>query len=139
MAADKIRKTLDDISAATEAQLSGVKDHIHFTLQQAYFKCAYECFDRTKSQEEIDNCVEYCSVPVLKAQYLMEDETANLAEKMRRALMVCQDKFIGAEEKGDDALRAMESCLEVSVQHFSKTLPHIVRELKTSLGIESND
>ncbi|CAH9077498.1 unnamed protein product [Cuscuta epithymum] len=69
----------------------------------------------------------------------MEDETANLAENMRMALMVCQEKFLGAEHKEDDALKVMESCLEVSVQHFSKTLPHIVRELKTSLGIESND
>lgn len=50
-------------------------------LQQAYFKCAYECFDRRKTQEEIGNCVEYCSVPVLKAHYLVEDETAKFAVK----------------------------------------------------------
>lgn len=45
--------------------------------QQAYFKCAYECFDRRRKREEIDNCVEYCSVPVLQAQNLVENEMAN--------------------------------------------------------------
>lgn len=45
-------------------------------LQQSYFKCAYECFDRRMKQEEISNCVEHCSVPVLKAQNLVETEMA---------------------------------------------------------------
>lgn len=45
-------------------------------LQQAYFKCAYECFDRTRKQEEITNCVEHCSVPVVRAQQHFENEMA---------------------------------------------------------------
>ena len=44
--------------------------------QQAYFKCAYECFDRRRKNEEISNCVEHCSVPVLQAQNLVESEMA---------------------------------------------------------------
>lgn len=42
--------------------------------QKAYFKCAYECFDRKRRQEDINNCVEYCSVPVLNANNLVETE-----------------------------------------------------------------
>lgn len=45
-------------------------------LQQAYFKCAHECFDRRRKHDEISNCVEHCSVPVLKAQNLVENEMA---------------------------------------------------------------
>lgn len=45
-------------------------------LQQAYFKCAYECFDRRRKQEEISNCVEHCSVPVLNANNMVETEMA---------------------------------------------------------------
>lgn len=45
-------------------------------LQQAYFKCAYECFDRRRSQQEISNCVENCSVPVVTAQQRVEGEMA---------------------------------------------------------------
>lgn len=45
-------------------------------MQQAYFKCAYECFDRRRRQEEISNCVENCSVPVVKAQQHVENEMA---------------------------------------------------------------
>ncbi|THG09053.1 hypothetical protein TEA_010284 [Camellia sinensis var. sinensis] len=44
--------------------------------EQAYFRCAYECFDRRRTQDEINNCVENCSVPVLKAQNLVETEMA---------------------------------------------------------------
>lgn len=134
-ATDAMRKTLYEITAATEAQLSGVKDHIHYTLQQAYFKCAYECFHRTKSQEEIENCVEHCSVPVLKAKYFVEDETANFAEEVKRALMVCQDKFVDAKQQEGDAMRALESCIDASMQGFSKTLPLFVKGLETSIGI----
>lgn len=45
-------------------------------VQQAYFKCAYECFDRRRNQEEISNCVEHCSVPVVKSQHHFENEMA---------------------------------------------------------------
>jgi hypothetical protein len=46
------------------------------TLQQAYFKCAYECFDRRRSHDEISNCVENCSVPVVRSQQMVENEMA---------------------------------------------------------------
>lgn len=49
---------------------------IYKCLQQAYFKCAYECFDRKRRQDEISNCVEHCSVPVVSAQQLVENEMA---------------------------------------------------------------
>lgn len=47
-----------------------------YWLQQAYFKCAYECFDRSRKQEEISSCVEHCSVPVVRAQQHFENEMA---------------------------------------------------------------
>ncbi|KAL0731597.1 hypothetical protein Bca4012_027691 [Brassica carinata] len=48
-----------------------------FELQnQAYFKCVYECFDRSRKQEEIANCVEHCSIPVVKSQQYFEGEMA---------------------------------------------------------------
>jgi hypothetical protein len=45
-------------------------------LQQAYFKCAYECFDRRRDHDEISNCVENCSVPVVRSQQMVENEMA---------------------------------------------------------------
>lgn len=50
-------------------------------LQQAYFKCAYECFDRSRKQDEISNCVEHCSVPVVKSQQHFENEMAQFQVK----------------------------------------------------------
>ncbi|KAF3637249.1 putative 2-isopropylmalate synthase A-like [Capsicum annuum] len=74
---ERITQKINQVNTAAQTQLSGVQDHIFFTLQQAYFKCAHECFDRTKKKEEIENCVEYCSVPVLNAQNFVENEMAN--------------------------------------------------------------
>ncbi|KAK4349327.1 hypothetical protein RND71_032082 [Anisodus tanguticus] len=134
---ERIRKKLNEVNTAAQTQLSGVQDHINFTLQQAYFKCAYECFDRKKNQEEIGNCVEYCSVPVLKAQNFVENEMANFQEKMNRSVMVCQDKFETAklQKNKSDAIKDMESCVDQSVQDSINTLPHLVGKFKVSLGI----
>ncbi|KAH0644506.1 hypothetical protein KY284_032390 [Solanum tuberosum] len=134
---ERIRQKTNEVNTAAQTQLSGVQDHVHFTLQQAYFKCAYECFDRRKKQEVIDNCVEYCSVPVLKAQNFIESEMADFQEKMNRSLMVCQDKFEAAklQKNKSDAIKDMESCVDQSVQDNIKTLPHLVGKFKVSLGI----
>ncbi|XP_022761507.1 uncharacterized protein LOC111307679 isoform X1 [Durio zibethinus] len=69
-------RKLNEVNMATQAQLGPVQDHINFTLQKAYFKCAYECFDRSRKQEEISNCVEHCSVPLVNAQQHFENEMA---------------------------------------------------------------
>jgi hypothetical protein len=71
---ERIRRKLEEVNATAQSQLSPIQDHINFTLQQAYFKCAYECFDRNRKQEEIANCVEHCSVPVVNAQQHFEGE-----------------------------------------------------------------
>ncbi|KAL9681806.1 hypothetical protein QQ045_013594 [Rhodiola kirilowii] len=76
MVSERLRRKLDHVNLAAQAQLSGVQDHVNFTLQQAYFRCAYECFDRRRKQEEISDCVEHCSVPVVSAQHLIENEMA---------------------------------------------------------------
>ncbi|XP_057429431.1 uncharacterized protein LOC130722639 [Lotus japonicus] len=45
-------------------------------LLKAYFKCAYECFDRRRRQEEITNCVENCSIPLANVQQSFDHEMA---------------------------------------------------------------
>ncbi|CAK9155974.1 unnamed protein product [Ilex paraguariensis] len=80
---DRLRQKLNEVNAAAQTQLSAVQDHINFTLQQAYFKCAYECFDRRRKSEEIGSCVEHCSVPVLNAQNLVENEMAKFQAFLR--------------------------------------------------------
>ncbi|XP_040999383.1 uncharacterized protein LOC121245123 isoform X2 [Juglans microcarpa x Juglans regia] len=74
---EKIRQKLHQVNLAAEEHFSPVQDHVKFTLQQAYFKCAYECFDRERSYDEISDCVENCSVPVDRSQHMLEDEMAN--------------------------------------------------------------
>eukprot|EP01018_Ginkgo_biloba_P022471 Gb_12255 [translate_table: standard] len=77
---ERVKRSLNEVNTAVQQQLSGVQDHVNFTLQvtaisyQAYFKCAYECFDRSRSQQEISNCVEYCSAPVVQANNVVENE-----------------------------------------------------------------
>jgi hypothetical protein len=52
-------------------------------LQPAYFKCAYECFDRRRSHDDISNCVENCSVPVVRSQQMVENMVENEMAKFQ--------------------------------------------------------
>uniref|UniRef100_A0A1J3DWB8 Protein FAM136A n=1 Tax=Noccaea caerulescens TaxID=107243 RepID=A0A1J3DWB8_NOCCA len=134
---ERIRRKLEEVNAAAQSQLSPIQDHINFTLQQAYFKCAYECFDRSRKQEEIANCVEHCSVPVVNSQQHFESEMAQFQERMNRSLMVCQDKFEASKlhKNRVDSAKYMESCVNQSIEDSLNTLPHIVQRMKTAFSI----
>uniref|UniRef100_A0A803KTQ4 Protein FAM136A n=1 Tax=Chenopodium quinoa TaxID=63459 RepID=A0A803KTQ4_CHEQI len=132
---ERLRRKLNEVNSSAQSQLSGVQDHINFTLQQAYFKCAYNCFDRRRSHEEISNCVEHCSVPVMQAQNLVEVRI--ITEKLQRALMVCQDRYESAKlQPGQsNSMNDLESCVSQTIDDSVKTLPSLVERLKTSLGM----
>ncbi|XP_010278254.1 PREDICTED: protein FAM136A [Nelumbo nucifera] len=135
---ERLKRKLNEVNAAAQAQLSGIQDHVNFTLQKAYFKCAYECFERRRTQEEINHCVENCSVPVLNAQNMVENEMAKFQERLNRSLMVCQDKFEAAKLKQikTGAMNDLESCVEEAIQGSIQLLPHVVDQLKASLSID---
>ncbi|GMI71892.1 hypothetical protein like AT2G31725 [Hibiscus trionum] len=137
LVSERMRRKLDEVNTAAQAQLAPVQDHINFTLQQAYFKCAYECFDRTSKQEDISNCVEHCSVPVLNAQHHFEDEMTTFQERLNRSLTVCQDKFESAklQQNKTGAVNEFESCVNQSIEDNMKALPHLVGRMKSSFNI----
>ncbi|XP_076951653.1 uncharacterized protein LOC143625084 [Bidens hawaiensis] len=135
---ERLRQKLNEVNSAAQSHLGVVQDHVNFTLQKAYFKCAYECFDRRRKQDDISRCVENCSIPVLQAQNLVEGEMAKFQERLNRSLMVCQDKYESAklQKIKTDAAQDMESCVNRSIDENIKALPHLVAKLKTSLGID---
>lgn len=134
---ERLRRKLNEVNTTAQSQLSFVQDHVNFTLQQAYFSCAYKCFDRSRRLDEINNCVENCSIPVLKAQNLVESEMAKFQERLNRSLMVCQDKFETAklQQIRPEAMKDLESCVDLTVKDSINTLPHLVGRLKVSLSI----
>ncbi|MQL68828.1 hypothetical protein Taro_001114 [Colocasia esculenta] len=154
---DRLRRKLEEVNVAAREQLAPIQDHVNFALQaegvlilltlrgefcdgclqQAYFKCAYDCFDRRRRQEDINNCVEHCSVPVLNANNLVETEMAKFQERMQRALMVCQDRFEEAklQKIKTSAMIDLESCVDHAIQDSIQTLPRIVDRLKTSFSL----
>ncbi|KAF3553400.1 hypothetical protein F2Q69_00011569 [Brassica cretica] len=134
---ERLRRKLEEVNVAAQSQLFPIQDHINFTLQQAYFKCAYECFDRRRNQEEISNCVEHCSVPVVKSQQHFENEMAQFQERLNRSLVVCQDKFEAAklQKIRPEAVNEMESYVHKAIEENLNTLPHIVQRMKTAFNI----
>ncbi|XP_074591967.1 uncharacterized protein LOC141847781 [Curcuma longa] len=134
---DRLRRKLQDVNVAAKSLLDPVQDHVNFTLQQAYFKCAYECFDRRRRQEEINNCVEHCSIPVVNANNLVEAEMAKFQERLNRSLMVCQDKFeaVKLQKLKTDAANDLESCVNQAVDDNLVSLPHVVDHIKSSFSI----
>ncbi|KAK6914483.1 Protein of unknown function DUF842, eukaryotic [Dillenia turbinata] len=140
LVSERLRQKLNEVNVAAQTHLSGVQDYVNFTLQQAYFKCAYECFDRKKKQEQISSCVEHCSVPVLSAQNLVENEMAKFQERLNRSLMVCRDKFESAklQQLKTDATSELESCVDMAIQDGIRSMPHLVGRLKASLNIKED-
>ncbi|KAJ8639359.1 hypothetical protein MRB53_016053 [Persea americana] len=122
---ERMRRKLNEVNIEAQNQLSGIQDHVNFTLQQAYFKCAYDCFDRRRKQEEINNCVEHCSVPVLNANNMVEEEMAKFQERMNRSLMVCQDRFEAAklQQLKTGAMTDLESCVDQAIQDSIQERP----------------
>ncbi|GMY32785.1 protein FAM136A-like [Fagus crenata] len=136
LVSERVQQKLHDINIAAKEHLSPIQDHVNFTLQQAYFKCAYECFDRRRSQDQISNCVENCSVPVVRSQQMVENEMAKFQERLSRSLMVCQDKYEAAKvQKKPGTMNDLESCVEQSTQDGIKMLPHLGDRLKASFSI----
>uniref|UniRef100_A0ACD5X957 Uncharacterized protein n=1 Tax=Avena sativa TaxID=4498 RepID=A0ACD5X957_AVESA len=140
IAMQRIQKKLEEVNAAAQKHLQGVQDHVSFTMQKAYFQCAYECFDRRRNQEGVNSCVENCSVPVLSANHAIEDEMAKFQERMNRSLMVCQDKFEGAklQKMKTDAFQELESCVNRSIEDSIRVLPHVVEKIKSTINMKES-
>ncbi|CAJ2638576.1 protein FAM136A-like [Trifolium pratense] len=140
LASQRLRQKLEEVNAAAQTNLAPVQDHVNYTLQKAYFKCAYECFDRSRRQDEITNCVENCSIPLSNVQQTFENEMAQFQEKLNRSLMVCQDKYEGAKlQKKSGAMNDMISCADQAIQDNIKMLPLLANKLKTSFGIRDDN
>ncbi|XP_028801731.1 protein FAM136A [Neltuma alba] len=139
IASQRLQQKLQEVNVAAQAHLAPVQDHVNFTLQKAYFRCAYECFDRSRKQEEITRCVENCSIPLSNAQQKFDHEMAQFQEKLNRSLMVCQDKYEAAKmQKKPGAMNDMVSCADQSIQDGIKMLPLLADKLKASLSIRDN-
>ncbi|KAF7824900.1 protein FAM136A-like [Senna tora] len=136
IASQRLKQKLNEVNVAAQTHLAPVQDHVNFTLQKAYFRCAYECFDRSRRQEEITSCVENCSVPLSNAQQKFDNEMAHFQEKLNRSLMVCQDKYEAAKlQKKNGAMNDLVSCADHSIQESIQMLPLIAEKLKSSLFI----
>ncbi|KAG7591069.1 hypothetical protein ISN45_Aa01g001370 [Arabidopsis thaliana x Arabidopsis arenosa] len=111
---ERIRRKIEEVNGSGQSQLSPIQEHISFTLLQAYFKCANECFEKRRKQEVTTNCVELCRVPVVKSQQQFDSDMAKFQDRMNRSLMVCQDKFEAAKLQNMnriDAAKDMEGCV----------------------------
>ncbi|BAT92898.1 protein FAM136A-like [Vigna umbellata] len=139
LASQRMRQKLEEVNVAAQTNLAPVQDHVNFSLQKAYFKCAHECFDRSKRQEEISNCVENCNIPLNNAQQTFDAEMGRFQERLNRSLMVCQDKYEAAKLQRTEAKHDLLSCADKAIQESIETLPHLANKLKSSLGIRDND
>ncbi|XP_050875284.1 uncharacterized protein LOC127078913 [Lathyrus oleraceus] len=138
LASQRLRKKLEEVNVAAQTQLAPVQDHVNYTLQKAYFKCAYECFDRSRRQEEISHCVGNCSIPITNVQQTFDNEMAKFQEKLNRSLMVCQDKYDGAKlQQKTGAMNVMVSCADDAIQDSIKMLPLLTNKLKTSASSQT--
>uniref|UniRef100_A0ACD5X1Q9 Uncharacterized protein n=1 Tax=Avena sativa TaxID=4498 RepID=A0ACD5X1Q9_AVESA len=140
IAMQRIQERLEEVSADGLKQVQGVNDHLSFTMQKAYYQCAYECFDRRRNQEGIKNCIENCNVPVLAANHVVENEMTKFQERLNRSFMVCEDKFEAAKLRKikTDAAQELESCMNMAIEDSIRVLPHVVEKIKSTLNMKES-
>ncbi|MCO5581464.1 hypothetical protein L7F22_035349 [Adiantum nelumboides] len=124
-----------ELQVAADEAFSDVQEYVNFTLQRAYYKCSYECFEKSRNHQDIGACVERCSAPMLKANALVQNEMSRFQERLTRNLMVCQDRFEAQKliRQGDSSTKEFEQCMEGVVKEQMKTLPHLAAQLKSRL------
>ncbi|KAL1191214.1 hypothetical protein V5N11_014274 [Cardamine amara subsp. amara] len=134
---ERIKKKVKEVSSVSQSLLSPIQDHINFTLQKAYFKCAYECFDRSRTHAEISRCAESCSVPITNAQNHFDNEMSVFQERLNRSLVVCQDKFeaVKLQKTKNEAMNNLEQCVNQTVDDALKSLPNLIARMKKALSI----
>ncbi|RYR55884.1 hypothetical protein Ahy_A05g021728 [Arachis hypogaea] len=138
LAQQRLRQKLDEVNVAAQNYLAPIQDHVNFTLQKAYFKCAYECFDRSRRQEEITNCVENCSIPLANVQQTFDTEMQKFQVISFYPLLIIGYESAKLQQKGG-AMNDMVSCADEAIQDSIKMLPLLANKLKSSFGIKDND
>ncbi|KAH8932462.1 hypothetical protein BDL97_19G073200 [Sphagnum fallax] len=135
---EMINKLSQEVNNAVTESMSDVQDYVNITLQKEYYRCGYECFNRSKG--EIQRCVERCAAPVQRAGAILDSELNKFQERMSRSLLVCRDRVEaegGSVEDDEGKLRELETCMEVSVQEQLKTLPRLAEHIKSQITNQS--
>jgi hypothetical protein len=69
---EMINKLSQEVNNRVTESMSDVQDYVNITLQKEYYRCGYECFNRSKG--EIQRCVERCAAPVQRAGAILDSE-----------------------------------------------------------------
>ncbi|CAK9870033.1 unnamed protein product [Sphagnum jensenii] len=135
---EMINKLSQEVNNAVTESMSDVQDYVNITLQKEYYRCGYECFNRSKG--EIQRCVERCAAPVQRAGAILDSELNKFQERMSRSLLVCRDRVEaggGSVEDDEGKLRELETCMEFSVREQLKTLPRLAEHIKSQITNQS--
>ena len=61
-------------------------------MQKKTYLCSAECMDHGHfSQEQLQQCVQRCSVPLQQAQQVQQQEMGQFQERLSRCAQSCQD------------------------------------------------
>ncbi|XP_024360441.1 uncharacterized protein [Physcomitrium patens] len=132
---ESLNRLSQEVNHAVTENLAEVQDYVNITLQKEYYKCGYECFSKDKNQ--IQRCVERCSLPVERAGAILQNELNRFQERLQRSMMVCRDRVeISGGSVEDDAskMREMEVCMKTSVREQMKNLPKLAEHIKKQIA-----
>ncbi|KAG5033210.1 hypothetical protein JHK85_017192 [Glycine max] len=135
-----LNQKLEELDEAYQTKISHVYDYANFTLPKDFFKCGYECFDGSKRQEEVINCVNNCADRLTKVQKALNNEINmfEVQQKMGKSVLVCQLKHDEAKlQQKAGAGPDLVSCLDQAIQENIKFLPDI-NKLKAAFGISDD-
>jgi len=111
-------------------------------MQKKTYLCSAECMDHGHfSQEQLQQCVQRCSVPLQQAQQVQQQEMGQFQERLSRCAQSCQDVArdqlpIDGSQPSDSFMeklqRQVESCAGGCVDEQMKVVPRLFDRLKGS-------
>ncbi|KAM7345754.1 protein FAM136A-like [Cochliomyia hominivorax] len=121
----------------------------HFRkMQSEMHLCAVNCcddFKRRPSLDSVQNCIEDCAVPLLKAQDLVQHELGQFQSKLQNCIMQCNDNVrsnipLNTHESDISKYRyQVERCTVKCVDKYIGLIPNMMRTIQTVLENGPND
>lgn len=104
--------------------------------------CAAKCCESsTSNMDNVQNCVERCSVPLNRAQNYVQNELIHFQRKLQRCVLDCNDSIkysMPNNKPSNDEItkytNEFEKCAKVCVDKHIGLIPTLLNQLKQAIA-----
>ncbi|XP_060574493.1 protein FAM136A-like [Ruditapes philippinarum] len=131
----------DRVQKATTKIFTELDRDLIRQMQGDMHRCSAKCCDvKTSGLDDVQRCVENCSIPLTQAQNFMQQEVENFQDRLNRCAKDCQDKLrdnlpsTPAESQMVQFRKELESCVSSCADDHIRKLPDLAKRLKSNIS-----